>query len=181
MTTSLRLSLAAAAESVPPHACLSIKGVAMAHRRLYGLLLVGALLTSVPYAEYLGRHLGPGHGQTMASGGGQAASGERRGIGNSGAKRYIYAAFNDGSMHVYDIDDGHREIATFNTVGGVTDVRGVCASAATGTWYLAHQTRNGGSVIAVDLSSHTVLWNKLYQPNVDRLSCTPDGRKLYIW
>ena len=152
----------------------------MEHRRLYGLLLVGALLTSVPYAEYLGGHLGPGHGQTMASGGGQAASGERRGIGNSGAKRYIYAAFNDGSMHVYDIDDGHREIATFNTVGGVTDVRGVCASAATGTLYLAHQTRNGGSVIAVDLSSHTVLWNKLYQPNVDRLSCTPDGRKLYI-
>jgi hypothetical protein len=76
----------------------------MEHRRLYGLLLVWALLTSVPYAEYLGRHLGPGHGQTMSSGGVQAESGERRGIGNSGAKRYIYAAFNDGSMHVYDID-----------------------------------------------------------------------------
>jgi hypothetical protein len=59
-------------------------------------------------------------------------------------------------------------------------VRGVCASAATGTLYMAHQTTNAGYVIAVDLYSHTVLWHKQYQPGVDRLSCTPDGRKLYM-
>src|SRR6266446_2584731 len=94
--------------------------------------------------------------------------------------RYLYAAFNDGSLHVYDIDNGHREIQSFRTVGGVTDVRGVCASAATGTFYMAHQTTNAGYVIAVDLYSNTVLWDKKYQPGVDRLSCTPDGRKLYI-
>jgi len=116
----------------------------------------------------------------MSSGAAQAARGVLHGISNSGARRYLYAAFDCGSIHVYYIDDGHREIQSFRTVGGVTDMRGVCASAATGTFYLAHQTTNAGYVIAVDLSSNTVLWNKRYQPNVDRLSCTPDGRKLYI-
>lgn len=103
-----------------------------------------------------------------------------RGIANGGARRYIYAAFNDGSVHVYDIDDGHREIQSFSTTGGVSDVRGVCASAETGRFYIGHQTGNGGYVIAVDLYSNTVLWNNRYEPNVDRLSCTPDGQKLYI-
>jgi hypothetical protein len=152
----------------------------MHHRWMRGLLLVCALLAGVTCAEYMGRHRGAGRGQTMSSGVVQAESGVRRGIGNSSAKRYIYAAFNDGSMHVYDIDDGHREIQSFSTVGGVTDVRGVCASAATGKMYMAYQTPHGGYVIAVDLYKNTVLWNKPYLPNVDRLSCTPDGRKLYI-
>ena len=152
----------------------------MQHHWMYGLLLVCVVLTRVTYPEYRGRHLGADRGQPLSSGGVHAESSERRGIGNSGAKRYLYAAFNDGSMHVYDIDEGHRESQSFSTVGGVTDVRGVCASAATGQLYLAHQTPNGGSVIAVDLYSNTVLWTKTYHPNVDRLSCTPDGRKLYI-
>src|SRR6516165_7458331 len=123
----------------------------MQHRWMYGLLLVCVGLTRVTYPEYRGRHLGADRGQPLSSGGVHAESSERRGIGNSGAKRYLYAAFNDGSMHVYDIDEGHRESQSFSTVGGVTDVRGVCASAATGELYLAHQTPNGGSVIAVDL------------------------------
>jgi hypothetical protein len=152
----------------------------MKQRWIRGLLFVCTLLACAAWAEYTGRHRGAGRGQTMSSGAAQAARGVLHGISNSGARRYIYAAFNDGSIHVYDIDDGHREIQSFRTVGGVTDVRGVCASAATGKFYLAHQTTNAGYVIAVDLSSNTVLWNKRYQPNVDRLSCTPDGRKLYI-
>jgi hypothetical protein len=135
----------------------------MQHHGMRGLLLVCTVFACASCAEYTGRHLGAGHS-----------------LGHGSARRYLYAAFNDGSLHVYDIDDGHREIHSFRTVDGVTDVRGVCASAATGMFYIAHQTTNGGYVIAVDLYSHTVLWHKQYQPGVDRLSCTPDGRKLYI-
>jgi hypothetical protein len=152
----------------------------MQQRWIRGLLLVCTLLAGAAWAAYTGRHLGAGRGQTLSSGAAQAARGVLRGISNGGARRYLYAAFNDGSIHVYDIDDGHREIQSFRTVGGVTDVRGVCASAATGTFYLAHQTTNAGYVIAVDLYRNTVVWHRPYQPNVDRLSCTPDGRKLYI-
>ena len=85
------------------------KGVAMQHRWMYGLFLVCVMLTRVTYTEYRGRHLGADRGQPLSSGGVHAESSERRGIGNSGAKRYLYAAFNDGSIHVYDIDEGHRE------------------------------------------------------------------------
>lgn len=34
----------------------------------------------------------------------------------------MYAAFNDGSVHVYDIDDGHRQLKAFDTAPGVSDV-----------------------------------------------------------
>ena len=104
----------------------------------------------------------------------------RRGAALPEDGRYIYAAFNNGSIHVYAIDNGHQEVAAFDTVPGVTDVRGACASSPTGMFYIAHQTSNGGYVVAVDLYTSTVSWNRLYRPNVDRLSCTPDGQKLYV-
>ena len=94
--------------------------------------------------------------------------------------RYIYAALNNGSIHIYAIDNGHQEVAAFDTVPGVADVRGACASAETGMFYIGHQTSNAGYVVAVDLYTNSVIWNRAYQPNVDRLSCTPDGQKLYI-
>src|SRR5262245_57342153 len=146
----------------------------MKQRWIRGLLLVCTLLACAAWAEYTGRHLGAGCGQTRSRGAAQAERGLLRGISNGGARRYIYAAFNDGSIHVYDIDDGHREIQSFSTVGGVTDVRGVCASAVTGTFYMAHQTPTAGSVTAVDLYSNTDLWNKPYPPNADRPTCAPD-------
>src|SRR5262249_42732102 len=94
--------------------------------------------------------------------------------------RYIFAALNNGSVHVYAIDSGHQEVAAFDTSTGVRDVRGVCASAQTGMFYIAHQAASAGYVIAVDIYSDTVQWNRAYLPNVDRLSCTPDGQKLYV-
>jgi DNA-binding beta-propeller fold protein YncE len=96
-----------------------------------------------------------------------------------GIHHYIYAAFNDGSIHVYDIDAAHAEVATFPTVTGVSDVRGVCAVQG-GVFYLSHQRPEAGYVVAVDLRTHTVLWNHAYQPNVDRLSCAAGGQKLYV-
>jgi len=79
---------------------------------MYGLFLVCVMLTRVTYTEYRGRHLGADRGQPLASGGVHAESSERRGIGNSGAKRYLYAAFNDGSIHVYDIDEDTEKAHT---------------------------------------------------------------------
>src|SRR5215467_14767124 len=107
------------------------KGVTMKHRWMRGLLLVCVLLVYTSWAEYAGRHLGARRGQTMSTRAVQAEGGVLRGIGKDGARRYIYAVFNDGSIHAYDIDSGHREIQSFRTVEGVADVRGVCASAVT--------------------------------------------------
>jgi DNA-binding beta-propeller fold protein YncE len=96
-----------------------------------------------------------------------------------GIHHYIYAAFNDGSIHVYDIDAGHAEVTSFATVTGVSDVRGVCAVQG-GVFYLSHQRPEAGYVVAVDLRTQAVLWSHAYQPNVDRLSCAAGGKKLYV-
>lgn len=91
----------------------------------------------------------------------------------------MYAAFDDGSIHVYDIDAHHAEIGSFATVSGVSDVRGACATAA-GFFYMAHQRPEAGYVVAVDLHDGSVVWNRAFQPNVDRLSCAAAGTKLYV-
>ena len=102
-------------------------------------------------------------------------------VPTDGHRRYIYAVFDDGSVHVYDIDQAHREVASFVTTNGVLDVRGVCASAKTGVMYIGHQRPEAGYVVAVDVAHDgQVLWNRAYQPNVDRLSCSHDGKKVYV-
>jgi hypothetical protein len=97
-------------------------------------------------------------------------------------RRYLYAAFNDGTIHVYDMDAAHAEVSSFATVAGVLDVRGVCAFAETGTLYFSHARPEGGYVVAVDMLRQTVLWTHAYQPSVDRLACAGAGaaKKLYV-
>lgn len=113
----------------------------------------------------------------MAGCGASRSGGEP--AGTTGIHHYIYAAFNDGSIHVYDIDAAHAEVTSFPTVTGVSDVRGVCAVQG-GVFYMSHQRPEAGYVVAVDLRTHAVLWNQAYMPNVDRLSCAAGGKKLYV-
>jgi YVTN family beta-propeller protein len=99
--------------------------------------------------------------------------------GGAATRRLIYAAFNDGTIHVYDIDARHAEIGFIATVTGVSDVRGACATAG-GFFYIAHQRPEAGYVVAVDLHKEAVVWSRAFQPNVDRLSCAAGGKKLYV-
>lgn len=100
--------------------------------------------------------------------------------------RFMYAVYNSGgNIGVYDIDNGHRLVKTIPTVSGVIDVEGACASAVTGRLYFSHNANQfgagtSGSIVCVDLRTEKVLWHRTYLPNVDRLSITPDGRKLYV-
>jgi len=96
------------------------------------------------------------------------------------SQRRLYAAFDDGSVHVYDIDDGHREIDVFSTFEGVRDIRGACASARTGMLYIAQIRAGGGWIVAVDVVRKRVVWTHRYEPSVDRLSCSHDGAKLWV-
>jgi hypothetical protein len=94
--------------------------------------------------------------------------------------QWLYAAFNDGTVHVYDIGDGHREVKSYRAATGVTEARGACASATAGALYLSYKAPDGGHVVAIDLRSDHVIWSKVLQPGADRLACTPDGKKLYV-
>jgi hypothetical protein len=86
-----------------------------------------------------------------------------------------------GSISVYDIDRGHNLLKTIPTISNVDDVKGVAVSAATGKLYVAYRTRSGvGMIYSLSIYDHAVLWNRVIDPNVDRLSIHPNGRLLYV-
>jgi len=86
---------------------------------------------------------------------------------------------------VYDIDHGHsllRRIPVSYFDGqdpagrAPENVKGICASAATRRLYVSTLTRMG----CIDLESEKVLWVRRYAGGCDRMSITPDGKKIYL-
>jgi len=97
--------------------------------------------------------------------------------------QYIYAAQDDGTIHVYDINNSHSPVKTnrvFTSSSG--DIRGVCASAAAHRFYVMYNLNTTtGCVACVDLATDQILWNKVERlGGVDRGVVTPDGKSLYI-
>jgi hypothetical protein len=103
----------------------------------------------------------------------------------SSPSRMLYAVNQSsatrGSISVYDIDRGHNLLKTIPTVSDVDDVKGVAVSAATGKIYVAYRTRSGvGMIYCLSVYEDAVLWNRVIDPDVDRLSIHPNGRPLYV-
>lgn len=99
--------------------------------------------------------------------------------------RALYAvnqsSANRGSISVYDIDGGHALVRVIPTVPNVDDVKGVAANASTGKLYVAYRSRSGvGMIYCLNVYADAVVWNKAIDPDVDRLSISPDGRLLYV-
>jgi len=86
-----------------------------------------------------------------------------------------------GSISVYDIDRGHNLLKTIFTVSNVDDVKGVAVSAVAGKLYVAYRTRSGiGMIYCLGIYEDAILWNRVIDPDVDRLSINPNGRLLYV-
>ncbi|HLY12239.1 MAG TPA: hypothetical protein VKW04_23250 [Planctomycetota bacterium] len=112
----------------------------------------------------------------------------------SGEKRLLYVAspgirnyleWGGAGILVYDIDRGHalvrripvRYVDDQDTPGKAPEnVKGICASAKTKRLYVSTLTRLG----CIDLVSERLLWVKRYEGGCDRMSITPDGRKIYL-
>jgi DNA-binding beta-propeller fold protein YncE len=98
----------------------------------------------------------------------------------SGTQHYEYV-FPDGSVAVYDIDHGHKLVKQLSlpTRDGV---RGVVGNAAMHRLYISHGSdgNSGGSLLAYDLLTDTVLWNKTYAHGIDSMAITPDGKTIYM-
>ncbi len=95
--------------------------------------------------------------------------------------RHYEYVFPDGNIYVYDIDNGFNLIKQIS-VPTLVGVRGSVASAATGVLYLSYGTDagSGGSMLAYDLRSDTVLWQQTYPFGIDSMSITPDGKRIYM-
>jgi DNA-binding beta-propeller fold protein YncE len=105
-------------------------------------------------------------------------------------KRYLYVAspgvrnyleYGGHGVLVFDIDNGHAFVRRIPTRGLGADgkplnVKGVCASAATGRLYISTLK----TLTCIDLITDEVLWERPYDGGCDRMSITPDGKAIYL-
>ncbi len=94
-----------------------------------------------------------------------------------------YTELGGHGILVYDIERGHRFVKRISLKGyGINDkgkplnVKGVCASARTGRLYVSTLRH----LIAVDLLTDRVLWQKTFDQGCDRMSISPDGSIIYL-
>ena len=108
----------------------------------------------------------------------------------SGDHRYLYVAepgvrdyleYGGHGVLVFDMDDGHRFVkripsAGVDAKGKPINVKGICASAATGRLYVSTLK----TMICFDLVTEKILWEKAYDGGCDRMSVSPDGKVIYL-
>jgi len=94
-----------------------------------------------------------------------------------------YTRWGGHGVLVFDIDAGHGFLRRISLAGhGVDDagkvlnVKGVCASAATGRLWLSTLRH----LIAIDLVTEKVLYERSFDLGCDRMAVSPDGRWIYL-
>ena len=104
--------------------------------------------------------------------------------------RYLYVAapgvrdileYGGHGVLVFDIDDGHRFVRRIpargiDEGGKPLNVKGICASAATGRLYVSTLR----FLTCYDLLTDEVVWERSYEGGCDRMAITPDGRVIYL-
>ncbi len=95
--------------------------------------------------------------------------------------QFIYAAQDDGTIHVYDINQAHHLMKTIRVFPCCADIRGATAAAPTHRFYVMYNKSNQGHLAAVDLLTDQVAWDIVeHAPGVDRGNITPDGKTIYL-
>jgi hypothetical protein len=92
-----------------------------------------------------------------------------------------YLEYGGIGILVFDRDNGYRfvkRIPTFTLAPGeaAENIKGITANAQTGRLYLSTPMR----LVAFDLTTETMLWNRTYEGGCDRMALSPDGRILYV-
>jgi len=111
---------------------------------------------------------------------------------NAPIKRYLYVAspgvrnylqWGGHGVLIFDIDNGHKFLRRIslegygvNEQGKILNIKGVCASAITNRLYVSTLRQ----LIAIDLRTEKVLWQKTFDLGCDRMSISPDGKIIYL-
>ena len=108
----------------------------------------------------------------------------------NGVQRLLYVAtpgirnyleYGGHGVLVFDIDDGHKFVKRIATAGldesgKPLNVKGICASAITGRFYVSTIK----TLQAFDLISEKLLWERAYESGCDRMAISPDGQLIYM-
>ena len=108
---------------------------------------------------------------------------------DSAARRYLYVVcpgirnylqFGGAGILVFDLDAGHTFVRRIETPASrqspPDNIKGVCASAATGRLYFTTRSQ----LFCLDLVTDKVVWEIEPPSGTDRMSLTPDGKTLYV-
>jgi len=92
-----------------------------------------------------------------------------------------YLEWGGHGVIVFDIDHGHRFVRRIPTAGvdvngKPLNVKGICASAATGKLYVSTIR----DLQCIDLLTDKSLWVKSYAGGCDRMEVSPDGKTIYL-
>jgi DNA-binding beta-propeller fold protein YncE len=91
-----------------------------------------------------------------------------------------YLQFGGAGILVFDVDRDHALVKRIETPASrekkPENIKGICASAKTGKLYFSTLNR----LYCLDLATEKTLWEKALPGGCDRMSITPDGRKLYV-
>jgi hypothetical protein len=103
--------------------------------------------------------------------------------GSPTVHHYEYV-FLPGEMYVYDMDEDQQLVQHVTGLPDEDGVRGVMVNPAVHILYISHGSDgpagNKGSLLAYDLISGTVLWNRTYEFPIDSGAITPDGKTIYM-
>ena len=109
---------------------------------------------------------------------------------SKGVSRLLYVAtpgirdlleYGGHGILVFDIEANHKFVRRIKTAGlsaagKPLNVKGICASAATDRIYISTTQ----SLTCLRLSDEAILWEKRYEGGCDRMSITPDGKRIYL-
>ncbi|MBI5801021.1 MAG: hypothetical protein HZA92_09905 [Verrucomicrobia bacterium] len=121
----------------------------------------------------------------LAASSGLAAESPARGL-----RKFLYVAvpgvrnyleYGGHGTLVFDIENGHRFVkripsAGVDERGKPINVKGICACAATRRLYVSTLK----TLMAFDLVSEKLLWEKTYDGGCDRMAMAPDGKFIYL-
>src|SRR5207248_7231598 len=105
-------------------------------------------------------------------------------LARTGRRLHLEYIFNDGPVHVYDLDHHFRLVETFNLPATRAGVRGVAVSPRTHMMFVSYGGDGGGNgngaVLAYDLVRRAVVWSVKLGTGIDSAAVSTDGRLLYM-
>ncbi len=104
--------------------------------------------------------------------------------GSATLHHYEYLFFS-GKVLVYDIDNGQQLVQEIKNLPDADGVRGAMVDPAGHILYISHGGDGpagsfDGSLLAYDLVSGTLLWNRTYRFPIDSGALGADGRRIYM-
>jgi DNA-binding beta-propeller fold protein YncE len=100
-------------------------------------------------------------------------------VATPGVRNYV--EYGGTGILVFDVANGHRFVKRIPTIAPAAgqapeNVKGVALSAALGLLYVTTPKR----MLAVDVNTERIVWNREYEGGCDRMALSPDGKVLYV-